>query len=76
MEPGEKSRNHPELRRGEVFDGNVEPGSEGTYCRAPSRKSRELKESERLGRQAYDIYGNPVGGLRPLFVKQRAVCSR
>ena len=55
--PGEKSRNHPELRRGEFFDGNVEPGSEeGTYRRVLDRRFRRLRRNERLGQQqAYDI---------------------
>lgn len=70
MDPGEKNRNHPELRRGEVFDGNVKPGSKDIYYWALERRPRKLKENERLGQQAYDIYDNPVGYLRPLFLKK------
>ena len=61
---------HPELRSGEAFIGNVEFISERTYRQALVRRPRKLKEKERFGEQAYDIHGELVTGLRPLFMKE------
>ena len=70
MQPGEFNRKHPELRKGEVFMGNVRPGPNGTYVQALKKHPRKVKPGERLGTRAYDIYGNPAEDLRPLFVKE------
>ena len=51
-----QNKNHPELRDGEVWESNTSFGL--NYIRG---------KTERLGNVAYDIDGNIVLGLRPVF---------
>jgi hypothetical protein len=54
------NRNHPELRKGEVFISNVR---DDVYHRIPWN-------SKRRGMQAYDIHGKRLISGRPVFAQE------
>jgi len=68
-----KRKKHPEMMDGEVFLGNFE--------HSPSPRGKEFDEgfknigfkSKRKGVWSYDIYGNLVLGLFPVFAKRKEV---
>ncbi len=52
-------QNHPELQPGEMWITNSDQGG------------REVGYgSKRLGQVAYDVHGNEVKGLRPVFISK------
>ena len=57
---GRTKMKHPELRKGEMFltNANVEGYSQIGW------------ETKRSGMTAYDVNGNPVRGLFPVFVQK------
>ena len=49
--------NHPEKRKGELYLTNSEQWGENIGYK-----------SRRIGKVAYDVYGNPVSGFVPVFI--------
>ncbi len=69
------NKSHPELRGGEVFITNIsnEPGpciSIGWPGDSRSDWKHIGWKTKRMGSVAYDIYGKPVNGMRPVFAKK------
>jgi hypothetical protein len=54
---------HPELREGEVLCTNITDDAEGQKF-----YERLRWKTKRLGNVAYDIYGNRLEGIRPVFM--------
>lgn len=61
------NKNHPELREGEVWLTNDEANDV-----AYKEWIKDWKTA-RVGAWAYDIYGEKVEGLRPIFVSKEEV---
>jgi hypothetical protein len=57
---------HPEMRDGEVWAFN---GTDEHFHASAWR-------TKRLGEQAYDIWGRPIGGCYPVFVQRTEVEAR
>lgn len=73
------NRNHPELRKGEVFITNISLESQPQICpdfgcQADNRSDWECVgwKTKRMGNVAHDIYGTPLTGLgmRPVFAQR------
>lgn len=70
-------KNHPELRDGEVFLTNV---SKPTTTESLDYRFRDLLDDDdyfsigwktkRMGNTAYDIYGDPITHMAPVFVQR------
>ncbi len=60
-----KSIEHPETQEGEICLGNV---TQNCFDRC-------LAKTKRLGKNAYDLYGNLIPNQYPIFVKRRLTRS-
>ena len=67
-----ENKNHPELQEGEVFLTNAFddriPMHIDDYVDDRSDWESIGWRSKRMGEVAYDIYGNPINGMFPVFV--------
>ncbi len=68
------NKKHSELREGEVFITNI--GFTRLHCPIEYGDDNRSDwdsigwKTKRMGEVAYDIYGRPINGMRPVFVQR------
>ena len=70
-------KNHPETAEGEVFLTNISTPDEGDISHLMIGNRDGISDwasigwiTKRIGSVAYDIYGKPISGMRPVFVQR------
>ncbi len=70
--------NHPEIKKGEIFFGNIVHNNRllmrrPNSCDCGSDWDKIGYKTKRRGNIAYDVNGNSVQGLSPVFIKRSEV---